>query len=209
MPEEPAPPITLSTRCQECGRSETIGFGRGRDVRLPVRWDIWGEDVRCGECAGRAWADPPAAGPPLPTVLYVATNLDAWAPEHPEIFARDVIVNGTAFRRLDEEYFAWLAGRLERARGACDAGTVAPEALVQVELRWVRVRRWAEDAFGRETVVAAEARGSEPMVYEPPAARELGFTLPAARPSEQGTPAAARLPSRSGHRRVRPLYRIA
>jgi hypothetical protein len=46
-------PITLSCRCQDCGRVENTGFLRGRDLRLPEGWDFWGDDVRCGECFAR------------------------------------------------------------------------------------------------------------------------------------------------------------
>lgn len=189
MPEEASLSIALTTRCQDCGRRETIGFRRGRDLRLPIGWDIWGEEVRCGDCAGSrrrraSEATPAPAGGSrdtrsIPTVLYVATNLESWTPERPEIFARDVSVDGRAFRRLDVEFFAWLAGRVERARAACDGGRVAPEALVQLERRWLRILRWAEAAFGSEAVVGAVARGREPMVYEPPVVRPGGFTLPA------------------------------
>ncbi len=43
-------PILLACVCQSCGRETIVGFVRGRDLEWPRGWDIWGDDVRCGEC---------------------------------------------------------------------------------------------------------------------------------------------------------------
>lgn len=179
-------PISVSCRCQDCDRVETIGFSRGRDLRLPFGWDIWGDDVRCGACAEARRAQsgrksPIPAGPSVrPEVLYIATDLESWTTEGPGVFARDVTVQGKVFRRLDPEYLAWLASRMERVRGACDEGKVAAELVIRLEERWALVRHRAIAILGEDSVRAIECGGEIPVGYSPPRNREDdGFELPA------------------------------
>ena len=164
------PPIELTTRCRACGEEATAGFERGRDVRLPAGWDIWGSEVRCPECWRRAERARNVA-------LYVATDLDLWETDRPEMWARDVVACGKAFRRLDGEYLAWLASRMDRAREACDQGGVSGVALVQLELRWERVLRAGDRVVRSVRETARIANPSEP--YRPPTLPG-GFELPAA-----------------------------
>ena len=53
--------------------------------------------------------------------LFVSTSLDTWMAGNPEIFARDVQINDTAYRRLDPDYYAWLRSRMRLAKLAAGA----------------------------------------------------------------------------------------
>ena len=52
------------------------------------------------------------------SALYVAKDLDSWAPSDPGLLANEITVNGKAFRRLDRDYRAWLESKLDRARNS-------------------------------------------------------------------------------------------
>ncbi len=121
-----------------------------------------------GESAEVAIA--PTGVPSLPA-LYVATDLESWAPEHPEIFARDLVIEGKAFRRLDAEYLAWLGSRLDRARNECDSGRFGVPAMIELEHRWLRLRNRAARVLGEDSVRRVESGGatdSIPRDYAPP-----------------------------------------
>lgn len=43
--------------------------------------------------------------------MYVSTSLEQWITNEPAVFARDVQIDDTAYRRLDPEYYAWLRSK--------------------------------------------------------------------------------------------------
>ena len=49
----------------------------------------------------------------MPTALYVATNLAALECDPPATAPRETERDGTVFRRLDAEYYAWLRSRMD------------------------------------------------------------------------------------------------
>jgi hypothetical protein len=116
--------------------------------------------------------------------LYVATDLEAWETERPETWARDVTISGKAFRRLDAEYFAWLADRMERARAACGARRITGDAMIRLERCWRRIQDFAEEWLGSSNQPSPPV----PLGYVPPRPpKELHF-LPARRDDERGAP---------------------
>lgn len=99
--------------------------------------------------------------------LFVSTSLAFWGTERPDVFARDVQIDDTAFRRLDPEYFAWLRSRMLAARAAVDSGRVQADAFEELRRSFYKVQAWAIDAFGETTLREAMGklnRGS----YHPP-----------------------------------------
>ena len=52
------------------------------------------------------------------TVRYAVTNLESWETDEPHHYARDVGIDGTCFRRLDPDYYAWLRHKMELAKKA-------------------------------------------------------------------------------------------
>jgi len=105
------------------------------------------------------------------TSLFVSTSLDTWTTGQPEIFARDVQINDTAYRRLDPEYYAWLRSRMNLAKLAAGAGRLSPEAFDELREKFNAVHEWAVAHFGedslREAVRNLDARGYAPPVAEP------------------------------------------
>lgn len=105
------------------------------------------------------------------TSLFVSTSLDTWTTGQPEIFARDVQVNDTAYRRLDPEYYAWLRSRVNLAKLAAGAGRLSPEAFDDLREKFNAVHEWAVAHFGedslRESIRNLDARNYAPPVAEP------------------------------------------
>jgi hypothetical protein len=122
--------------------------------------------------------------------LYVATDLEAWETEKPNFWAQDVTISGKAFRKLDADYFAWLADRMERARSACDARKISLPTMTDLHRRWSRVRGFALDQLGREVVKAAETKDgavvSRLREYTPPVPPPRENLLPALREDQRG-----------------------
>jgi hypothetical protein len=105
------------------------------------------------------------------TALFVSTSLDTWTTGQPEIFARDVQINDTAYRRLDPEYYAWLRSRMNLAKLAAGAGRLSPEAFEELRQKFNAVHEWAVAHFGEDTLREAvrnlDTRGYAPPVAEP------------------------------------------
>ena len=102
-------------------------------------------------------------------VLFVSTSLAFWATERPHVFARDVQIDDTAYRRLDPEYFAWLRSRMLAARAAVDSGRVQADVFEELRRSFYAVQAWAIDAFG-ETVLREAMGKLNRGSYRPPLA---------------------------------------
>lgn len=105
------------------------------------------------------------------TSLFVSTALDTWTTGQPEIFASDVQINDTAYRRLDPEYYAWLRSRMNLAKLAAGAGRLSPDAFEELREKFNAVHNWAIAHFGentlREAIRNLDTRGYAPPVAEP------------------------------------------
>ena len=100
-------------------------------------------------------------------VLFVSTSLAFWATERPHVFARDVQIDDTAYRRLDPEYFAWLRSRMFAARAAVDSGRVQADAFEELRCSYYAVQAWAIAAFG-ETVIRHAISRLDAAAYQHP-----------------------------------------
>lgn len=103
------------------------------------------------------------------TSLFVSTSLDTWTTGQPEIFARDVQINDTAYRRLDPEYYAWLRSRMNLAKLAAGAGRLRPEAFDELREKFNAVHEWAVAHFGEDSL-RESVRNLDTRNYEPPVA---------------------------------------
>ena len=105
------------------------------------------------------------------TSLFVSTSLDTWATGQPEIFARDVQINDTAYRRLGPEYYAWLRSRMNLAKLAAGAGRLSQDAFDDLREKFNAVHEWAVAHFSeqalREAVRHLDTRSYAPPVAEP------------------------------------------
>lgn len=108
-----------------------------------------------------------AAGPRL----FVSTSLDTWLADNPELFARDVQINDTAYRRLDPEYYAWLRSRMNLAKHAAAAGQISPDAFEELRQKFNAVHEWAIEHFG-EAVLQNAIRNLDARIYSPPIAEQ-------------------------------------
>jgi hypothetical protein len=84
-----------------------------------------------------------------------------------------VQVNGTAYRRLDPEYFAWLRSRVAVAKEAATLGRIDPTGFEELCGRFAQIETWALEHFGAQAILAA-IRALEPRVYVPPRAEADG-----------------------------------
>lgn len=103
------------------------------------------------------------------TALFVATTLESWQSDQPHVFARDVQINDTAYRRLDPEYYAWLRSRMNLAKSAHQAGQIDSVAYEALRAKFNAVHAWAMTQFG-EPALSEAVRGLDARDYAPPVA---------------------------------------
>jgi len=111
-------------------------------------------------------------GPPdarATTALFVATDLRWWESDEPEIYARDVEVDGVMYRKLDLAYYAWLWSRVRIVIAAYGAHRIERPAFDQIITPWCAIYRWALDTWHREALDAAQ-HGKGSRIYTPPRA---------------------------------------
>ena len=101
--------------------------------------------------------------------LFVSTSLLSWATDQPHVFARDVQINDTAYRRLDPEYYAWLRSRMNLAKSAHQAGQIDGGAYEALRAKFNAVHAWAMTQFG-ELALSEAVRGLDARDYAPPVA---------------------------------------
>lgn len=118
--------------------------------------------------------------------LFVATTLESWPTDQPHVFARDVQINDTAYRRLDPEYYAWLRSKMNLARLAASAGQLGHEEFNELRLKFNAVHVWAVEHFGEAALLDAvrnlDARDYAPPVPEQDTPRRAVPLLDSARP---------------------------
>jgi hypothetical protein len=62
---------------------------------------------------------------------------------------------GEEFRLLTPEWYAWLRSRIEKARAAHQAGTLAAEAWEALRGQFNEIHRWAVARYGEQAGGAA------------------------------------------------------
>jgi hypothetical protein len=80
--------------------------------------------------------------------LYVASDLDAWpAPVVAELgrtgYAPQVVSDGKTFRRLDADWYGYLFGQMEKAKGLAAAGTMDAAVWERLRERFAVIHRFA------------------------------------------------------------------
>ena len=106
---------------------------------------------------------------PVSVHLFVSTALEFWSTAQGAVFARDVQINDTAYRRLDPEYYAWLRARMVLAKEIAAAGRLDPAGFEDLRARFNAVHEWAVEHFGKEQLLAA-VRTLRVGEYKPPIA---------------------------------------
>jgi hypothetical protein len=105
--------------------------------------------------------------------MFVSTGLASWISDQPEVFARDVQINDTAYRRIDPEYYAWLRSKMHLAKMAVAAGKLGEDQFDDMRHRFNAMHAWAVEHFGEpcllDTIRNLDARGYAPPVAEPDA----------------------------------------
>ena len=107
------------------------------------------------------------------TALYAATNLESWENDKPHHFARDVGIDGTCFRRLDPNYYAWLRHKMDVAKKAMGSGRLPSQAFETLRCRFNVIHAWAMEHFGEEQLLSA-VQALDPRTYPPPALGTYG-----------------------------------
>lgn len=103
--------------------------------------------------------------------MYVSTSLEQWITNEPAIFARDVQIDDTAYRRLDPEYYAWLRSKMTIAKSAVAAGKLPASQFDDLRARFNVMQDWATVTFGEprllEAIRTLDARKYAPPIAEP------------------------------------------
>ena len=105
--------------------------------------------------------------------LFAATNLAFWETDKPHYYARDVGIDGTCFRRLDPEYYAWLRHKMTLARKAADSGRLSAGAFEELRTRFNAIHAWAIERFGEDALRSA-VQALDPKAYSPPSTEPPG-----------------------------------
>ena len=120
------------------------------DATIPIR----GDDVPGRGSSGRE------------TTLYAATNLESWETDEPHGYARDVGIDGTCFRRLDPDYYAWLRHKMDLAKKAAGAGRITAQVFDALRTRFNVIHAWAMEHLGEEALRSA-IESLDPKRYAP------------------------------------------
>lgn len=103
------------------------------------------------------------------TEMYVSTGLRTWSTDRPWIFARDVQINDTAYRRLDPDYYAWLRSKMTMARLASNAGRISREGYEDLRQGFNAMQEWAIRRYS-ESILLEAVRNLDTRTYQPPVA---------------------------------------
>ena len=123
------------------------------------------------------------------TALYAATNLKSWETDEPHHFARDVGIDGTCFRRLDPDYYAWLRHRMDLAKKRVGSGRLSAQAFNTLRTRFNEIHAWAIEHLGDEDLRSA-VQSLDPKDYAPPRIDSLDRRPNAAPPVPKASPPA-------------------
>ncbi len=134
-------------------------------------------EEQCVEMAGTASRPP--------KLLFASSTLMTWSTETPERFARDFQINGTVYRRLDPQYYAWLRSRMVIAKKAAAAGQIDASAFEELRGRFNAVHEWAVGHFGEDRLL--EGVRTLRAEYSPPVPEDdqPRLSLPQVRRSDQ------------------------
>lgn len=138
--------------------------------------------------------------------LFVATDLDSFETDAPEVLAEDVTISGRCYRRLDAPYYAWLRRRVVLAKKALDGGKLAAAVFDSVRVAFNAVHAWAVKHLGEAALLAA-AKAFDPSRYQPPRADDDDLCGCGARrpPFAPRTPAAFAFPATGDASFVEPV----
>ena len=120
--------------------------------------------------------------------LYAATNLKSWETAEPDHFATDIGIDGTCFRRLDPDYYAWLRHKMELAKQAIQSGRLTAQIFDKLRTRFNEIHAWAIEHLGDEALRAA-VQSLDPRTYTPPRIDAFDGRSDRVRPPVKETPA--------------------
>lgn len=104
---------------------------------------------------------------PSPTSLYVTGDFTHWECDQPDAFARDVTINGIAYRGVDPEYYAWLRHRMTRANERYVAGKVTGVTYEELRAAFNDIHDWVVARFSERDLLRAIDR-LRPKHYQAP-----------------------------------------
>ena len=131
-------------------------------------------------------ADPDASKRGI--ALYAATSLKSWETAEPDHFATDIGIDGTCFRRLDPDYYAWLRHWMDLAKKRVGSGRLSAQAFDMLRTRFNEIHAWAIENLGEEALRSA-VQSLEPKTYAPPRIDRLDGRSDRVRPPVKETPA--------------------
>ena len=106
-------------------------------------------------------------------VPYVSTDLRMVDVPVPDALRRDLLIEGTWYRRLDAQYFVWIEQRVELARKVAQQGKITDAALDSLLTRFQDVKNWIDENADPEKVKVARKLADNSSYDPPPAALPL------------------------------------
>ena len=107
---------------------------------------------------------------PLPHMYFVSTSLNIHEAEETQATKGDIHLEGTCYRIVTPDYYAWLHRRMEAAKRQHQKGTLASEAWDKLRERFNRVQAWTINHYGADALQQAIHR-FKPDAYQPPVNR--------------------------------------
>ncbi len=103
-------------------------------------------------------------------IPYVSTDLRMIELTARDARRQDMIIEGTSYRRLDAQYFAWIERRIELARKAAKDGKIKGDALQALITRYQAVKDWVDENIDLKYLTAARKLFESASYTPPPAA---------------------------------------
>ncbi len=116
-------------------------------------------------CPMQEQSSQPESNPCQEPVPYVSTPLDIHYVDTSQ--PDDITIDGTIFRKLSPDYFAWFRSRMVAAQAAHKAGKLSDKAWETLRERFNNLQEMAIEIFGKETLQQA-LRDFNPKSYTPP-----------------------------------------
>ncbi len=102
-----------------------------------------------------------------PAWPYISSSLKIIYPSRQNNCSEDLTIEGTVYRRLDPDYFAWLHARMLHARKAHKTGKLTEKVWNELQQRFEKLRELALEIYDRPTLIEA-VESFDPHDYQPP-----------------------------------------
>jgi len=105
----------------------------------------------------------------IQSIPFVSTDLRIIELSRSKAKKRDIVIEGTTYRKLDAQYFLWIEDRMKLAEKAVQNGKMSEIAFQSLITRYEPIKEWINENIDDETVATAK-KLSENYGFNPPPA---------------------------------------